>query len=73
MTDKYKPIPCDLYDEYELAAVQGKRVRIFLKSGKEVCSVIKDLQTIDTIEYMFLSNGEQFRLDEIRDWEELKA
>jgi Rho-binding antiterminator len=66
--EKYIPINCDFYDELEALATLGRRVRVVYLDNSatvEVQGVIRDLYTKDSVEYMLLDNGVNFRLDKL--------
>ncbi len=70
----YKPIDCNIYDEYERIAVQKKTILLMIMKDFAVSEVegkIKTLETKDKVEYMILESGQRFRLDEIVSWTEL--
>jgi Rho-binding antiterminator len=66
--EKYNPINCDFYDELEALATIGKRVSIVFLDGSAkvaVQGVIRDLFTMESIEYMKLDSGLVIRLDKL--------
>ena len=66
--EKYVPINCDFYDELEALATMGKRVRlVYLDDGArlEVHAAIRDLFTLESVEYAKLDSGVVFRLDKL--------
>ena len=73
MSNKYSPISCSVYDEYELAAIQKADMKITLTSGEHIVSKILDLQTRDKVEYMLLEEKRMIRLDEISSAVRIKA
>lgn len=65
MTEKYTPISCSIYDEYELAAVRRDKLELVLSDGRVIQSKLKTLETVDSVEYMILENDDRIRLDHI--------
>jgi Rho-binding antiterminator len=66
MTD-YTPIDCALYSEYELAILQGKRLRISWRDAEgqtriDVCMPL-DLVTRDHAEYLLVGRADGQRLE----------
>jgi transcriptional antiterminator Rof (Rho-off) len=78
MTTDYSPIPCALYDRYELAIMQRRRLRMrWEDEGVAHCEVVTpvDLCTRAGEEYLIAlgSGGDRYtlRLDRIRSAETL--
>lgn len=65
----YTPIACHLYDELEIVAMRRKTVEVVFQdelSHPPVEAKISDLWARDGVEYLKLSTGETFRLDQIQ-------
>ena len=66
---KYQPISCDFYDELTLLALRRKQCPIVYKNedGTEVTieTVIQDIFTRNSEEFLLLSNGDEIRLDHL--------
>ena len=68
MEDKYTPISCAFYDEFEAAAVKRIECTIVYKDEKEEKTIkakVLDFKTKDKQEFMVLDNGLKIRLDKI--------
>lgn len=61
----YTPIACALYDQLELLALRGQKVRVKLQGGNEVELVIRDLQQADGAEWLISDEYDRIRLDEL--------
>ena len=64
---RYKPINCDLYDQYEIYAMSKQWLHIQLVNGQSMVNQLKTLETIEKIEYGLFMRGQRIRLDEISD------
>lgn len=66
MTD-YRPIDCALYSEYELAIIQGRRLRLSWhdETGQTCIGTFTplDLLTRDQAEYLVAEGGDGQRLE----------
>ncbi len=68
MEDKYIPISCAYYDEFEAAAVKRIECTIVYKDKNEEKTInakVIDFKTINKEEFMILDNGLKIRLDKI--------
>lgn len=67
-TDEYKPIDCDLYDQYVIWSTRKNLVVISSidDSFLPIESKIKDLITKDSLEYVVTSEGVWFRADRVK-------
>jgi thiopurine S-methyltransferase len=63
----YIPIDCSLYDHYEAAATLRQQVELRLVDGSSRTGRIVDLQVKDKVEWMRLEDGQEIRLDHIKD------
>ena len=71
--DSYKPIPCGVYDTYEIAIMHGELIRLVWKDAlnQHNISVLKplDLQTREGAEFLIAETNEgetlHLRLDYI--------
>ena len=65
----YQPISCTTYDELALLSMHKKQVDIVyeLPSGKKqtVNTVIRDIYTKDSEEFLLTESGEPIRLDQL--------
>ena len=74
MNKDYIPIPCDIYNQYEIAILQGRSLRVAWMSARALDRVEtlkpKDLRTRAGAEYMIAYNqiGQHrvIRLDRIK-------
>lgn len=72
--DSYIPIPCAVYDTYEIAIMHGELLQVVWKDelGQHNIKVLKplDLQTRDSTEFLIVQTDEgkrlQLRLDRIQ-------
>lgn len=72
--DNYKPIPCALYDSYEIAIMHGAQLQLVWldKEQQHHINVVKpvDLQTRQGAEYLLATTDEgntlELRLDHIQ-------
>lgn len=66
MDKKYIPISCDEYDKLEILAMHRTPI-ILIPHPYETTEplIIIDLRSTDSVEHMYLSNGERIRLDYI--------
>jgi len=68
MKDKYIPISCSFYDEFEAAAVKHidcEIIYIDKKKEKKVESKVVDFKTIEKEEFVILENKKMIRLDKV--------
>lgn len=69
----YRPIPCALYSQYEVAIMHREQLRLHWRDAEGLDHIDRvmprDLQTRDHCEYLIAENGEgqelQIRLDRI--------
>jgi Rho-binding antiterminator len=65
----YQPIDCGLYDYLEKWATLRTQVEIIYidenKVPKQITTLIADLKTISSVEYLILPNKTTLRLDDI--------
>ena len=73
MTDPYKPVACDFYDQLEVATTFQREVKItYINEGKPLTQgelIISELQTISGVEFVEFTNGLILRLDQILSFE----
>jgi transcriptional antiterminator Rof (Rho-off) len=62
--NSYKPVDCNLYDRYELWAMEGKPLIINTLNGS-LHGTILTLEALSGVEWMVLAGGERIRLDHI--------
>lgn len=73
MTD-YRPVSCEIHSQYELLAMQGRSVRLYLTDDNGVFEgKIRDMLTREKIEYLLFEMGDgrscDIRLDTIKQFE----
>ena len=65
----YTPISCNTYDQLEAIAVLRKTVELVYKDARlgtqTLKTQIKDLQTVDKVEYLITANQLKIRLDHL--------
>lgn len=70
MSDKYRPIKCDYYDELEAWATTKAHLDIVYTNAEgrtgETAGLIKDLYVREHVEYLAMDNGTEIRLDDIQ-------
>jgi Rho-binding antiterminator len=81
MTKDYTPIPCAIYNRYEVAILNGKSLRVVWRSARNIDRLETltpvDLRTRSGAEYMIARNhigqGRVMRLDRIKNAEPLRS
>jgi Rho-binding antiterminator len=80
MTKDYTPIPCAIYNRYEVAILNGQSLRVVWRSARNIDRLETltpvDLRTRSGAEYMIARNhigqGRVMRLDRIKSAEPLR-
>jgi transcriptional antiterminator Rof (Rho-off) len=69
--EDYKPISCDIYDEFINSIVLKRRVALTLSNERILEGFLADVYTREKQEYCII-NGEEIRLDFVKKIVEIK-
>lgn len=68
ITAPYRPISCDQYDQLEILAMSRTPASFGIRQNQgvvEVAGTIRTLTTQNKLEYLHLTDGQVFQLDEL--------